>query len=133
MLGKWTVKRIKVSQHTQAQGKDRITIEFTAFFTMPRKVPINKSFLYLNQSCSNLNYALPDMSTTTPENFRQNGAGTWEEIDYIQTDRPQEFYPLCHIHALCTQSHFSHFSYPSHLLRSGLGLSPRMLCILANY
>ena len=71
----------------------------------PSPVPINKSFyVYINESCSNLNYTFPDRCPTSHENFRQYGAGTWEEIDYVhsQTDRPQELYPPV------THTHYAH-------------------------
>ena len=74
-----------------------ISTQIRAFSLYQQNVAINKSFLYINGSCPNLNYALPNGCPTTPKNFRQNGAGTWEEIDYIQTYRPQEFHPL-HTH-----------------------------------
>ena len=111
----WRVQKVGLS------SKARIDPEISAFSVYHQNIAINKSFLFLNQSCSNLNYALPDMPTTTPENFRQNGAGTWEEIDYVHTDRPREFHPLCHTPALCTQFLSSNFSYPSPERSSGLG------------
>ena len=55
-----------------------------------------------------MNYALPDMSTTTPENFRQNGAGSWEEIGYIHTDH-RNSPPLSHARIIHTISFFQFF------------------------
>ena len=116
----WRVQKVGLS------SKARIDPEISAFSVYHQNIAINKSFLFLNQSCSNLNYALPDMPTTTPENFRQNGAGTWEEIDHIQTYRqttrispPLSHARIMHTPASCTLS--SNFFYPSPSLRSALG------------
>ena len=104
-----------LSQKRHLFGFPRNSSKICYFFNMSQNVAINKNFVYFNRSCSNLNYALPDMSTTTPENCRQNGAGTWEEIDYIQTYRQTTgIHPLSHTLALCTQSISSNFSYPFH-------------------
>ena len=76
----------------------------TAFFTIPPKVPINKSFLFLNRSCWFRKYAQPVGSPTSSENLRWIGPGSWEELRDVQTDRQTTDYrnsPPYHGHYAC--------------------------------
>ena len=66
-------------------GEYCLNIENVNFYSIVQKGASNKSFLSLNISRSYLNYALPHMTPTYPENIRLLGPRSWEEIESQQT------------------------------------------------